>query len=289
MRPCLVLLLLLHLPQCWPDGLDSLCSTPGPPFFIASLAGGLNNQRWCLLTGMLYAWQHNLTYVLPPRITIDETNRTCPAVQRKRLQPFGAIYDVPRLVAETAKHGLPMITTWSRARQSACCEVVHQNDFVSPQGPSIPGYCLGGDRTFFLLRRYLRVTLNFGHFADFPFQLQRGRLNPHLFYVVNPELDLFRRALSPTPALGRAIDSVAAQLQAQIGPQPYAVVHARFEDDFQSLRRRRIFKIMTEEEMTLRLSTHLPPGSPIHVCSGLRKTELLVLCARFRCFQIFDV
>lgn len=24
--------------------------------------------------------------------------------------------------------------------------------------------------------------------------------------------------------------------QAQIGPQPYAVVHARFEDDFQSLR-----------------------------------------------------
>lgn len=31
------------------------------------------------------------------------------------------------------------------------------------------------------------MPLNFGHFADFPFQLQRGRLNPHLFYVVNPE------------------------------------------------------------------------------------------------------
>lgn len=30
MRLCLVLLLFLHLPQCWPDEMDSLCSTAGP-------------------------------------------------------------------------------------------------------------------------------------------------------------------------------------------------------------------------------------------------------------------
>eukprot|EP00667_Euglena_gracilis_P015151 EG_transcript_15739 len=269
----------------------SLCGTQGrPPYLIAPLDGGLNNQRWSLLTGLLYARQRNLTYVLPATVDVDHRNSSCSAARRKKRQPLAALYDVRRLAAVAAARGPALITDWSPQRQDVCCQYAAPDLPPPSEAARPPGHCISSSRTFVDLRRHLRVTLTFDAFAPDPWRKKKGRFNPHLFYLMNPELDAYRRALAPAPAFAAAIRDVTAQLQAIIGKRPYAVVHARFEDDIRRMETMdRKFHLMTEAEVTQRLALTWPPGSPIQVCSGLPKAELRELCARFECFQIFDV
>eukprot|EP00667_Euglena_gracilis_P016619 EG_transcript_17402 len=286
-----LVLIVLSLPGCELVEGGELCTTKGLPYLITLVVGGLTNQRWCLLMGLLYAKQHGMAYVLPPEVEVDAVGSSCPAAHRKRLQPFASIYNIKRLAQVTAAYGPPLIWDWSRPRLQVCCDIAngYSQQFVPAEGPRMPGHCIQPTFTFLEIRHHLDMTLNFDWFGEDPFQNWNKTFNPHLFYIVNPKLELYRRALIPAPPLAAAIQRVAAQLRAKIGHRPYTVVHVRYEDffDYKS-RPPPSYHIINETELTRRLSLKVTAGTPLHLCGGTPKAQLPQLCSRFQCHQITD-
>eukprot|EP00667_Euglena_gracilis_P025521 EG_transcript_30009 len=170
----------------------------GPPFLIAEVYGGLNNQRWGLLIGLLFALQHRLRYVLPLHLDLDALGTACPTFQRRH--PVAFLYDVDHLSREAALMGLRVVNDWDNGTYGACCAAALKNRYL----PSGQGLCVDARHTFKEMRKHLAVTLQFPLFADSPFRL-RGRLSPHLFFLVNEPFQALRRTLRPSAALRRVI------------------------------------------------------------------------------------
>eukprot|EP00667_Euglena_gracilis_P013670 EG_transcript_14114 len=286
-----LVLIVLALQGCELVEGDQLCTTKGPPYLITLVVGGLTEQRWCLLMGLLYAQQHQMAYVLPPEVEVDAVGSGCRAAHRKRLQPFASIYNIKRLAQVTAAYGPPLIRDWSRPRLQLCCAIANSSrqQVVPAEGPRMPGHCIQPTFTFLEIRHHLDVTLKFDWFGEHPIQNWTKTFNPHLFYIVNPELELYRKALLPAPPLAAAIHRVTAQLRAKIDHRPFTAVHVRSEDFFEYKSRPPPgYHIINETELSRRLSLKVSADTPLLLCGGTPKAKLPQLCSRFQCHQITD-